>query len=197
MLAVILLTEHAQSRHTLRKSQLPVVGRLLELCWTRWSKAEEEGKLKELEEQNLYRYRQKSHVIDDGGEDMALEEQLKGVFPDYSGYMEEDSCDLEGGGVCSEPSPSADSSTIGFSSDELQCIADLHLMLYHNREASAGPPRVQAAASLGGPPQVQTAASLGGPPRMQTSARMSYDLSSQLTATLESIPGKSYMYILA
>lgn len=168
LLAVVLLTEHAQSRHGLRKSQLPVVGRLLELCWTSWSKAEEEAKLKELEEQNLYRYRQKSHVIDDGDDDAALEEQLKGVFPDYSGYMEEESCDIEGEGVCSEPSPSTESSAIGFSSEELQSIAGLHLMLYHSQEA---------------------ATSLGGPSRVQTAARMSYDLAGHLAGSLGSIPG--------
>lgn len=138
----------------LRQSQHPMVDKLLELCWTSWRNAEEERRLKEIEEQNLYRYRAKTHVIGDEEGGGALEELLGSAIVDYSGFMEDgEEGETEGEGEGETEGGVEDTDTdmahgvIGFSVDEMQCIAGLHMSLYSDRDlCSVSSASVQSAA---------------------------------------------------
>ena len=179
LLAVALLLEHTQSLSGLHRSQLGVVSVVLTQCWVQWSRAEEESRRKEQEEQNLYRYRERTHVIEEG-EGEVLEEELRRVFPVYSDLMEDEescdttgeSCDVTGGShdMADGEVPvtaAGGSATVEFSAEELQCIANLHLCLYHKE---------------GGVP-------MQAPPLAQ-SAKLSYDMAGSLARSVDAIPGR-------
>lgn len=171
--AVSLLTEHVQSLSEIRSSQLPVVCEVLQLCWTRWSKAEEQQRLREAEEQNLYRYRAKTHLIDEGEGEDVVEGQLKGVFPDYQDFLEEGEKEGVGGeegeGLCeaeAEQSGSVDGEVLGFSAEEMQSIAQLHMSLFGSGAGDSPKPS-------------------------STVKKASYILASDVAQLLGPIPGKS------
>lgn len=171
LLAVVRLTERAHSLSRVRRSQRAAVLDVLELCWAAWSRAAAESRRKEAEEQNLYKYRQKTHVIEEG-EGEQLEQELKRVFPVYEEYMEEEegscdvdegSCDVEGGRDGSVSG--AQYSTDGFSPEELDSIATLHLYLY--RKNGSVPLKACGV----------------------TSVKISYDLAGVLARSVDAIPG--------
>ena len=91
-----MLTEHSSSLSGLRESHIPIVDQVLEQCWSRWSQAAEESRQREREEQSLYKYRQKTHVIEEE-EGEVTEEELNRVFPVYEFMEEEGSPDMTGG----------------------------------------------------------------------------------------------------
>lgn len=170
LLAVAVLTDHSHSLFGLRKSHLPVVGEVLEQCWTRWARAAEVSRQREKDEQSLYKYRQKTHVIEEE-EGEVLEEELKRVFPVYE-FMEgegERSCDLargsEGEGKGHDEPKTDNSAPLEFSLEELQSIASLHMSLHHR----------------GG--SVSTGS------RSIKSAKLSYDLAGSMARSLDAIPG--------
>lgn len=155
-----------------RKSQLMVVDNVLEVCWARWSVAVEESRRREIDQQSLYKYRQKTHVIEEG-EGKVMEAELKGMFPVYE-FMEEEGleekpCDA-GSGSCGveedgKPVDRAEVAAIAFSPEELQTISSLHLSLYH-REGSV----------FMGTEGIQ-------------SSKLSYELAGFLARSVDAIPG--------
>ena len=171
LLAVSSLIEHVRFVSWLRHSLLPVVERVLELCWTLWSVAEEHLRQKEIEEQSLYKFRTKTHVIQDSEEEVC-ERQLRDMFPSYEGSMEDE---LSGGAENMEEDKGRtedglDTDITGaplkFSEDEVRHVAHLHLLMYGEVDPSSRP---------------------------LDSEKISYELSSCLTNSLGSIPG-TYIY---
>lgn len=165
-----LLTECSSSLGGLRESQIPIVDKVLEHCWLRWSRAAEESRQREREEQSLYRYRQKTHVIEEEEQEVS-EEELKRVFPVYDFMEEEEGSHDMGAGSCDLTSGSCDTEgnghepVVGFTSEETQAIASLHMSLY-NREWGISDESVIA-----------------------QSAKSSYDLAGSLANLIDTIPG--------
>lgn len=185
LLAVSLVTEYTHSLSGLRESQLPVVADMFELCWSEWSRAEEERKEREQDEQNLYRYRTASHVIEEDGE-TALKKQLVQMFPEYRQYWEEEE---EGEGSCDVVEESCDmveaqkeeekevdggGVVVRFTPEELQSVASLHLLLYGGDTADTHSDTADAS----------------GVTRVE-SMKMSHDLAAHLAQFLCDIPGRN------
>jgi hypothetical protein len=150
-----------------------VVAEVLEQCWSRWSLAAEESRQREREEQSLYKYRQKTHVIEEE-EGEVSEAEVERFFPTYE-FMEEGedgeekSCDQTTGSCDAEEVGKVREPVTEFSSDELQSIASLHLSLYNpGTSISAG-----RASAL--------------------SAAMSYDLAGSIAKSIDVIPGKNWL----
>ena len=167
LLALSYLTEHVQSISLLRNSEFPVVEKLLDYCWSLWLAAEADQRARNLEEESLYKYRSKTHVIQES-EDEVSERQLREMFPSYKELMDEEMSveemsesedEMETEGNAGGDSDSA----ISFNSEELYFIANLHLKLYHMDNI---------------------------PLQMAASRDMSYKLGSSLTRLMEHIPGK-------
>ncbi len=170
--AVSLLAEYTQSLHTVRNSQLPATSVLFEICWTRWSRSEEEARLKEIEDQNLYRYRERTHVIEED-DDESLERELQKLFPDYQNYLEEeeeegkkDEEDEER--MEEERSGSESLRTIKFSPEEIEAVANLHMLLYGDGKATDSQ-------------------------KSAPSAEESYALAAYLARPLDPVPGKEHV----
>lgn len=170
LLAVSSLTEHAQFMSSLRCSELPVVESVLELCWILWSGAEEHLRTKELEEQSLYKFRSKTHLIQES-EGEVSERQLKEMFPSYEEPLEEEMSgsmdtmeeDERGREGELETDVVRDSAIVKFSVEDLQHVASLHLLLYGEKvDWSVRTPDVR---------------------------QLSYEISSYLTNSLQNIPG--------
>ena len=145
---------------------------VLEQCWSLWSRAEEHLRVREREEQSLYKFRSKTHVVQDT-ECEENERQLRNLFPSYEESMEEEM----GGrgeemvGDEEEKEDGAENGVVGrkeevasFCVEDLQHIANLHLLLYgENVEKSVCP---------------------------HDSRKMAYRLGSGLTNSLGTIPGE-------
>ena len=132
-----------------RGSHVSAAGRVLELCWSLWSKEEEARRTKEREEQSLYQYKTKTHLIEEAETDI-LEEQLNNFFPSYAEYMEEELGD-DDQGIEDKREPKVvgnDGREMGvkFSVDELERIASLHMLLYAG-DATCSPKRSVASKS--------------------------------------------------
>ncbi len=177
-LLTLAISSISQYMHSLsggvRASQLSVVHQFFELCWSLWRKGEEEAKARELEEQNLYRYRTKEHVVAEP-ESNVLDEQLKALFPSHAEFMDEDgscdpedaSCDLEKAGKEEGSSDVTGGAAVTrLSQEEVEGVASLHLYMYGASctEAVSG--------------------SAGSRARI-----VSYQLASSLANTLDHVPG--------
>lgn len=147
---------------------------MLELCWTLWSTAEEHLRAKELEEQSLYRFKSKTHIIQDSEEEVCAR-QLKDMFPSYEEFVEEEdessesveNMDEDDGGGREEGSETyvvGAGALVKFSAEDLQRVANLHLLMYREK--------VELSSS-----------------RAPNSKTMLYELSNYLTTSLGSIPG--------
>ena len=169
--AVSLLREYTELLPVVRTSQLPATSIVFEVCWTQWSRAEEEARQKEMEDQSLYRYKAKTHVIDD--DDNSVERELQRLFPEFHEFLEEGG---EGQGTGedhesmeeekrSNPESSGVANTaIKFSPEEIQAVVNLHLLLYGDGAFFK--------------------------PTTTRSAKESYNLAVYLARPLDSIPGK-------
>jgi len=169
MLTLSYLTEHVQSVVCVRQCQLPVVEEMLSHWWGVWSVARAESRAREMEEQSLYKYRSKTHVIQESEEEVS-ESQLREMFPVYEEWTEEEEMDVEEDGGGREEEGEAEGSpeaTHGgcemFTSEEWQFVVDLHLKL-HNGDAA----------------QLQ----------LKNFRDIAYEIGSSLTRLLERIPGK-------
>ena len=138
----------------------------MEFCWTLWSRSKEEARTKELEDQNLYRYRSKTHLIAESESD-ALEKQFKNVFPSYTEFMDEEYIEEEVKEEVGGSDPVRDHAVVSFSAEEMMSIASLHLRLYSSEDTE----------------ELWRTASNKKP------SKISYELASQLTVTLGDIPG--------
>ena len=116
---------------------------LLELCWSQWVKALEAAQAKAIEEESLYRYRTKTHIITDG--EATDEGVLRELFPIYDSVFEdglkeeggdseefEEGSGIENGVVDGRVQGVEEESGVicGFSNEQLEEIASLHLLLF-------------------------------------------------------------------
>ena len=151
-----------------------MVEKLLDHWWRLWSASEAELRAKEQEEQSLYKYRSKTHVIQESEDDIS-ESQLREMFPVFEDWEDEDGVMAmeEDGGVdeVEEEDGSGgkgkmaeeDINAVTLTSDELQSVANLHQMLYNEDTL---------------------------PAVVKSSQDMSYQLGNTLTKMMECIPGK-------
>ncbi len=151
-----------------------MVEKLLDHWWRLWSASEAELRAKEKEEQSLYKYRSKTHVIQESEDDIS-ESQLREMFPVFEDWEDEDGVMAmeEDGGVdeVEEEDGSGgkgkmaeeDINAVTLTSDELQSVANLHQMLYNEDTL---------------------------PAVVKSSQDMSYQLGNTLTKMMECIPGK-------
>lgn len=82
----------------------------------------------------MYRYRAKTHLIDDGkgeGDGCDPEKQLRSMFPDYGGYLDDEGVCEEGTTEGGREGESEPDKLVWFTAEELQSIANLHLLLYN------------------------------------------------------------------
>ncbi len=168
------LTEHVQTVRVIRHSELPVVEKLLDHWWRLWSASEAELRAKEQEEQSLYKYRSKTHVIQESEDDIS-ESQLREMFPVFEDWEDEDGVmameedgrvdevEEEDGSGGKGKMAEEDINAVTLTSDELQSVANLHQMLYNEDTI---------------------------PAVVKSSQDMSYQLGSTLTKMMECIPGK-------
>ena len=168
------VTEHVQSVPCVRQCQLPVLEELLDHWWSLWSASEAESRAKELEDQSLYRYRSKTHIIQESEEEVS-ESQLQEMFPVYKEWTEEedemsvDKEEKEGDGQGEEEGDiegSSEATRVGclkFSSEELQLVVNIHLKLHAINSEDL---------------------------LIKNSKDISYEMGSNLTRLMERIPGK-------
>ena len=124
-----------------------------------------------------YRYRTTSHEIrEDGGEGVSegVEEEVQRLLVDYSKFMAEEE-EGEGEEESSQPEPGVSGvgrsdEVVGFSEEEMQCIARLHLMLYGDEE-------VGVLQSTSGQPLTTEA---------------SYSIAGKIALSLDAIPGTTF-----
>ena len=116
---------------------------LLELCWSQWAKAEEAARAKAIEEESLYRYKTKTHIIT--GDEATEEGVVRELFPIYDsvfedGLKEEGGDGEEFGEGSGMEDGAADGTVQGseegsgvicrFSNEQVEEIASLHLLLF-------------------------------------------------------------------
>ena len=123
---------------------------LLEQCCLVWSSAEQAARARAAEEDSLYRYRTKTHVIT-GDEEGEGEGVVRQMFPVYDCEFEE-GVEEEGGEGEEEGEMEGDvESDIGpvhqFSSREMEEVSSLHLLLFATSRSPTRPDSCSVAGS--------------------------------------------------
>ena len=114
---------------------LSLCGLVLEQCWSLWDAAEQTKRAKAIEEDSLYCYRTKTHIVSD--DDEGVEEgAVRQMFPVYD-------CEFESGkeerGI--ETKEESEPGEVGdvvcqLSSEEMEEVSSLHQLLFTRRESS-------------------------------------------------------------
>ena len=123
---------------------------LLEQCWAVWSSAEQAARARAAEEDSLYRYRTKTHLIT-GDEEGEGEGVVRQMFPVYDCEFEE-RVEEEGGEGEEEGEMEGDvEGDIGpvcqFSSREMEEVSSLHLLLFATTRSHTCPDSCSVAGS--------------------------------------------------
>lgn len=112
---------------------LTLCGCVLEQCWSLWDAAEQSKRAKAVEEDSLYCYRTKTHVVsDDEGVD---EGAVRQIFPVYDCEFESGQVE-EGIEMKEESEPGRDDVACQLTSEEMEEVSSLHQLLFAHRENS-------------------------------------------------------------
>lgn len=114
---------------------LTLCGSVLEQCWSLWDTAEQTKRAKAAEEDSLYCYRTKTHIVSD--DDEGVEEgAVRQIFPVYD-------CEFEGGKeergmeMKEENEPGVSGDVVcQLTSEEMEEVSSLHQLLFTHRESS-------------------------------------------------------------
>ena len=117
-----------------RSSLLSLMNELVHHCWQLWTRAEERAKRKSQEEDSLYRYKSKTHLITIS-ETSEEEAQLEVMFPSYDQQFNEDDEIEEDNreekvmeGICETD---GEDQTIVFTVSEMEQIVNSHFLLFN------------------------------------------------------------------
>ncbi len=156
VLAVEVCLQHVRSSKDVSVLWHKAISTLLSTCWSLWVVADQRARQKAEEEEELYRYRARTHQIT-GEEDEVEREQLESLFPSFD---EEFATELDGYELESQTDDSPqesertdlqDAQVIGitFTAEEMELISSLHLSMYsrhrrHLTHVTSTSPRTRA-----------------------------------------------------
>ena len=129
---------------------LSLVKKVLAMCHTLWTIADEREREKAVEQESLYRFKPRTFEISEREEDMIAEKQLQEMFPSFEEQFQDEEDDrksddsyedgLDNSTQSTPPSSSFSSSFSQFTDDEMHLILSLHLTTFTPTLTSSLPP---------------------------------------------------------